>query len=150
LEFLIALTEAVTRLHEHQLVHRDIKPANIIFVNGRPKLADIDLVTDLSPTGPVSRIGTEGYMAPEGPGTAAADIFSLGRILYVVLTGKSPEQIPELPTRLASQTDGALVMELIQIACKSSDPELTRRHASATALRADLIEVLQRQPGKRP
>lgn len=149
LEFLIALTEAVTRLHEHQLIHRDIKPANIIFVNGRPKLADIDLVTDLSPTGPVSRIGTEGYMAPEGPGTAAADVFSLGRILYVVLTGKSPEQIPELPTRLASQTDGALVMELIQIACKSSDPELTRRHASAAALRADLMEVLRRQPGER-
>src|SRR5262249_51811630 len=46
LELGLALTEALAHLHAQGLVHRDIKPSNIIFVNGRPKLADIGLVTD--------------------------------------------------------------------------------------------------------
>ena len=144
LGFMLALTEAVERLHQHQLIHRDIKPANIIFVNGRPKLADIDLVTDLSPHGQVSRIGTEGYMAPEGPGTAAADVFSLGRILYVALTGKPPDQSPELPTRIASHPDCNLFLELNHISCKACEIDLQRRYGSAASMRADLLEVFDR------
>jgi len=67
LELGLALTEALAHLHGHGLVHRDVKPSNIIFVGGRPKLADIGLVTD---TGDLrSIVGTEGYLAPEGPGT---------------------------------------------------------------------------------
>lgn len=144
LEFMLALTEAVERLHQHQLIHRDIKPANIIFVHGRPKLADIDLVTDLSPHGAASRIGTEGYMAPEGPGTAAADVFSLGRILYVALTGKSPDQSPELPTRIASHPDCDLFLELNHISCKACEIDLQRRYSSAALMRADLLDVFAR------
>src|SRR5260221_14608828 len=40
----LALATALEHLHGHDLIHRDIKPSNIIFVNGRPKLADIGLV----------------------------------------------------------------------------------------------------------
>lgn len=148
LEFMLALTAAVDRLHQHQLVHRDIKPANLIFVHRRPKLADIDLVTDLSEHGDVSRIGTEGYMAPEGPGTAAADVFALGRVLYVALTGKQPEQIPELPTRAMTQPDSSLMLELNRIACKACEVEVSRRYPSAAAMQADLMEISQRlKPG---
>ena len=144
LELLLALTEAVDELHRHQLIHRDIKPSNIIFVHGRPKLADIDLVTDLSVEGEVSRIGTEGYMAPEGPGTAAADVFSLGRILYVALSGKPPDQSPELPTRISMHPECGLFLELNQIACKACETDLSRRYASGAAMRADLVAVSQR------
>lgn len=144
LELMLALTAAVDRLHQHQLVHRDIKPANLIFVNRHPKLADIDLVTDLSVLGGASRIGTEGYLAPEGPGTAAADVFSLGRVLYVALTGKQPEQMPELPTRVMSQANSGLVLELNRVACKACERELSRRYPTVSALRHELSEIARR------
>jgi CHASE2 domain-containing sensor protein len=141
LDLMLAMTDTVERLHQRQLVHRDIKPANLIFVSDRPKLADIDLVTDLSPQGGASFIGTEGYLAPEGPGTAAADVFSLGRLLYVALTGKSPDQCPELPTRFASRPDTDLFLALNQISCKACETDLSRRYASAAAMREDLLKV---------
>lgn len=81
-EIVAALCAALDFLHTQGLIHRDIKPANIIFVNGRPKLADIGLVTEISESrATVSSVGTEGYLPPEGPGTAAGDIFALGKVL---------------------------------------------------------------------
>ena len=56
------LTTALEHLHQSSLVHRDIKPSNIIFVDGRPKLADIGLVSDIDATR--SYVGTEGYVPP--------------------------------------------------------------------------------------
>ena len=56
--------------HKAGLIHRDIKPSNIIFVRGQTKLADIGLVTGINDA--KSFVGTEGYIAPEGPGTPAA------------------------------------------------------------------------------
>ena len=52
---------------------------------GRPKLADIGLVTDVGDGRSI--VGTEGYLPPEGPGTPQADIFALGRVLYEATTG---------------------------------------------------------------
>ncbi len=75
----LALTSALAFLHEQGLVHRDIKPSNIIFVQGQPKLADIGLVAGTDET--FSFVGTEGYIPPEGPGTPAADVYSLGKVL---------------------------------------------------------------------
>jgi serine/threonine protein kinase len=144
LAFMLALSEAVERLHQHQLIHRDIKPANIIFVQGRPKLADIDLVTTLAGPGEVSHIGTEGYLAPEGPGTAAADVFSLGRVLYVALTGKPPARCPELPTQVTRDPDCGLLMDLNLIICKACEFEVERRYATAALMHADLRATLER------
>ena len=61
------LAHALLYLHSKNLTHRDIKPANVIFVNGRPKLADIGLVAHLDQR---SFVGTEGFIPPDGPGTA--------------------------------------------------------------------------------
>src|SRR5437016_14558090 len=68
----LAITSALAFLHEQGLIHRDIKPSNIIFVQGRPRLADIALVAGADETGSFG--ATEGYIPPEGPGTPAADV----------------------------------------------------------------------------
>jgi eukaryotic-like serine/threonine-protein kinase len=80
------LARALAVLHEKQLIHRDIKPSNIIFVEGRPKLADIGLVTSMADAH--SFVGTAGFVPPEGPVSAASDIYSLGKVLYELATGK--------------------------------------------------------------
>ena len=73
----LALADALAHLHASGLVHRDIKPSNVVFVGGRPKLADIGLVARVA--GADTLVGTLGYIPPEGPGSPAADIYSLGR-----------------------------------------------------------------------
>jgi len=89
------LASALEHLHAQGLVHRDIKPSNIIFVRGEPKLADIGLVTNIDDAH--SMVGTVGYIPPEGPGAAQADIYSLGKVLYEIAFGKDRQDFPQLP-----------------------------------------------------
>ena len=98
----LSLTQALHALHSCSLTHRDIKPSNIIFIDGVPKLADIGLV---AVSGQNSFVGTEGYVPPEGPGTPQADIFSLGKLLYEVSTGKDRLDFPEIDSRLSARPD---------------------------------------------
>ncbi|MBI3848750.1 MAG: protein kinase [Verrucomicrobia bacterium] len=141
LEIGLALTEALAHLHGNGLVHRDVKPSNIIFVGGKPKLADIGLVTDASDT--CSIVGTEGYLAPEGPGTPQADVFALGKVLYEALTGFERRQFPQLPPDLRDWPDAKLAFELNEIILKACDSEARRRYQSAEEMRAELA-LLQR------
>ena len=144
----LSLTGALDFLHRQQLIHRDIKPSNIIFVNGVPKLADIGLVTDIGGTGrEISSVGTEGYMAPEGPGTAAADIYSLGKVLYEASMGRDRQQFPELPTSLADRTDASVLLRLNAIILKACEENVSRRYQSASELRADLLDLQRRCTG---
>ena len=89
------IAAGLSRLHESGLVHRDIKPSNVIFVNDQPKLADIGLLASMDEAH--SFVGTEGFVAPEGPGTAQADIFGFGKLLYEMATGLDRNEFPKLP-----------------------------------------------------
>jgi len=98
LDLAIHLTAALEHLHNHGLIHRDIKPANIVFVKGVAKLADIGLVTDIHQVSThASYVGTPGFIPPEGPGAAVADIYSLGKVFYEVAMGLDRNRFPELP-----------------------------------------------------
>ncbi|MBI3416577.1 MAG: tetratricopeptide repeat protein [Verrucomicrobia bacterium] len=140
----LALTTALAHLHAQGLVHRDIKPSNIVFVGGRPKLADIGLVTDAA-TGDDTRsiVGTEGYLAPEGPGRVEADIFALGKVLYEAATGLDRRQFPQLPPDLRTRPDANALIELNEVFLKACIGDARERYQSADAMRADL-ELLQR------
>ena len=132
----IALLEALDYLHQQGLVHRDIKPSNIIFVNGRPKLADVGLVRKTG--GEVTYVGTEFYMPPEGPGTPLADIYALGMVLYVISTGKSPRSFSELSTTLVSKPE---FMRLNEIICRACQPVAAQRYDSTGPMLAALRQV---------
>ncbi len=138
------LTAALEHLHQHQLVHRDIKPSNIIFVNRAPKFADVGLVTHITPKGKdVSLVGTEGYLAPEGPGTPAADIYSLGKVFYEACTGRDRDQFPSLSGTLLV-SGGEHFDQLNEIILKACHADRNQRYQSASDMHADLSRIGQR------
>ena len=133
----LALARALAHLHRHGLVHRDIKPSNVIFVHGVPKLADIGLVSVIDTSH--SFVGTEGFVPPEGPGSAAADVFSLGKVIYEISSGQNRNDFPKLPEDLDALPDRRALLELNEVVLKACDPDLQHRYATAESMREDLL-----------
>jgi serine/threonine protein kinase len=147
LEIGLALTEALSHLHRNRLVHRDVKPSNVIFVKGRPKLADIGLVTDASDR--LSIAGTEGYLPPQGPGTPQADIYALGKTLYEAATGMDRREFPKLPEDLRQWPDAAQVFELNEIMLSACASDTRDGYITAEAMLTDLQRLQQGKSVKR-
>jgi eukaryotic-like serine/threonine-protein kinase len=169
--FVETIARAVHHAHTHGVIHRDLKPANILLrsksektkeriADFAPKIADFGVAKWLSGDSGETQegdvIGTPTYMSPEqvtskpdaiGP---AADVYSLGVILFEMLTGRVPllgatafetllmvrNEEPVSPRRLAPRLDRDL--ETICLKCLDKDP--ARRYAGA----ADLADDLQR------
>ncbi len=132
----MALGRGLAYLHKAGLVHRDIKPSNIIFVGGVPKLADVGLVARLEER--KSFVGTEGFVPPEGPGTACADIYALGKCLYEAAMGRDRQDFPSPPTQLHELPDRHELLEFNEIITKACDPDPALRYQDGTEMLAEL------------
>lgn len=108
------ICEGLKHAHEKQVIHRDLKPSNILLTDdGRAKIADFGLAKRVIVSGEApsltltgAQLGTPHYMAPEmldpeGTVDARADIYSVGVILYQLLTGKIPVGRYEKASKLA-------------------------------------------------
>ena len=140
----LELTDALAFLHRQGLTHRDIKPQNIIFVNGRPKLADLGLIAEIRPPDQeITFVGTPGYMPPppERPGTPQADIYALGMVLYVLSTGRKAAFFPEIATTLVENKDPAEFFPLNAVVLKACQSDLAQRYASADEMHLALQEA---------
>jgi serine/threonine protein kinase len=152
------ITDALVYLHEHNVVHRDLKPANIMIQpDGKVKLIDFGIALDTTlrkmTWGRLSQaMGTPDYMAPEQikgqRGDARTDIYSVGAILYEMLTGEVPfsgnnvhaamrakmQEDPTPPRRLRNE----ISPQLEEIVLRALEREPQDRFESAFELREAL------------
>ncbi len=164
---MIQVSRAIGFAHQQGVLHRDLKPSNILIdTDQQPHVSDFGLAKrdadahDLTRPGAI--IGTPAYMAPEqasgrgefaGP---ASDVYSLGAILYHLITGEPPlhaatpvdlvmkviEQDPSPPRQVNSKIDRDL--ELITVRCLQKPPDL--RYRTANELADDLEAYINNEP----
>ncbi|HEY1661768.1 MAG TPA: CHASE2 domain-containing protein [Verrucomicrobiae bacterium] len=138
------LSDVLEFLHQQGLTHRDIKPQNVIFVDGRPKLADLGLVAEIRlPDETKTFVGTPGYLPPppEFPGTPQADVYALGMLLYVISTGRSTAAFPELSATLLDSNVSDDFLALNTIILKACEPDLAYRYKSAREMHQALEKL---------
>lgn len=136
------IADALHFMHTHGLTHRDIKPSNIIFVGNACKLADIGLVAGF---GERTYVGTEGFVPPEGPGTPQADLYSLGKVLYEMSSGKDRMEFPEVPDDI-SEEEWPFWKELNRVICRACAPDLKERWATCELFATELRKAGEPKP----
>jgi serine/threonine protein kinase len=131
------MASALGFLHRRNLIHRDLKPSNIIFINGFPKLADMGLMAGTSEKR--EYVGTEGFIPPEGSGTAQADLYSLGKVLYEMSTGNRAEEYPALPADLGTTREDLELVQFNRIFLKACRTNPWSRYHSTDELMMALL-----------
>src|SRR5262245_55003108 len=171
MEIIAKIGDAVQHAHQRGLIHRDLKPGNILVdSSGQPKILDFGVarLTDQNPqstvqTGIGQLIGTLAYMSPEQVLADSreldirTDVYSMGVILYELLTGRLPYTIgrrihevvqairEEDPVRLSS-ISRLYRGDIETIAAKALEKNKTRRYSSAGDLAADIQRYLNDEP----
>ncbi|MEQ8768290.1 MAG: bifunctional serine/threonine-protein kinase/formylglycine-generating enzyme family protein [Planctomycetota bacterium] len=173
-ELIIQVCEAVHHAHQRRIVHRDLKPSNILVgADGRARVLDFGIAHVMSDgSDPLSSIGTRTgailgtltFMSPEQARgevrrlDGRSDVYALGALLYLLLTGRPPLDLIGLPLHLATRriceeeprsprSSGAKIdrdLETIMSAALEKDPN--QRYASASDLAADLERWRRREP----
>jgi serine/threonine-protein kinase len=164
---LAQVAHAVQHAHEQGILHRDLKPGNILVdATGVPHVTDFGLAKrvagDSSLTLEGAVLGTPSFMAPEQAAgrtaqvTAAADIYSLGAVLYYLLTGRPPfvaespldtlVQVLEGETISPRMFNRRLSLELARICQRCLEKSPAERYASAADLAGDLERFQQGEP----
>src|SRR5579864_7083092 len=144
----LRVCDGVAHAHRHLIIHRDLKPSNILVdSSGQPKLLDFGIAKLLDETGDatqtVERLLTPNYASPEqligAAQTTATDVYSLGAVLYKLMTGRSPHESktatnPDLPT------------DLDHILQKAIRDEPGERYSSVEAFATDIRAYLESRP----
>jgi serine/threonine protein kinase len=160
LEVIADACQALNFSHNHGIIHRDVKPANImISKTGAVKVMDFGIARALADSSNVTQtaavIGTAQYLSPEqasgNPVDARSDVYSLGCVLYEMLTGEPPfvgdspvavayQHVREDPVAPSARHPG-ISPELDAVVLKALTKNPENRYQTAAEMRADLVRV---------
>jgi serine/threonine protein kinase len=165
LYYLDQICDGLAHAHEHDVIHRDIKPQNLLLTADRQvvKIADFGVAKIEATEGLITRVGTDVYAAPEhhplmqagvlGTGsltgpvthlTPAADVYSLAKTAYMLLTGEAPRRfsqrpITELPAHMANAPWATFVLRVLR---RGTETNPAKRYQSVREFWNELSDAL--------
>ena len=171
LTLFMKVCEAVTEAHRHGIIHRDLKPANILVDSqGNPKIIDFGVAKAIDPLGmptalitqSTDLVGTMQYMSPEQASgknvDITSDVYSLGVVLYELLSGNRPydlhsttipgaiEAITHAEPPPLRATNKSIHRDVDTVVSHAMSPDPQKRYRSANELCDDIQHVLSGEP----